>query len=125
MKFYSSEVVDCLRVMGIVSVAKNQNQWVLDAVQGCRVPFIGQPQQHYPPTPIVLSKEGRSLMLEEIQGMLKKGEISEIHPKGWRGFVSPKKDSRQRPVINLKKFNKYVQTEHFNMEGIHVLNDLL
>ena len=31
----------------------------------------------------------------------------------------------RRPVINLKSLNKFVHTEHFKMEGIHVLRDLL
>ena len=29
------------------------------------------------------------------------------------------------PVINLKSLNKFVYTEHFNIEGIHILRDLL
>lgn len=40
-------------------------------------------------------------------------------------FLVPKKDGSQRPVINLKKLNEYVQTEHFKMEGIYLLKDLL
>ena len=68
-------------------------------------------------------------MADKIQGMLEKGAISPAPPTG-RGFVSnvflvPKKDRGQRPVINLKRLNKYVHTEHFKMEGIHVLKDLL
>ena len=37
----------------------------------------------------------------------------------------PKKDGGQRPIINLKKLNSFVQTQHFKMEGIHMLKDLL
>lgn len=36
----------------------------------------------------------------------------------------PKKHGSQRPVINLKDLNNFVSTEHFKMEGIHVLRDL-
>ena len=47
-----------------------------------------------------------------------------------RGFISnvflaPKKDGGQRSVINLKKLNEHVHTEHFKMEGTHLLKDLL
>ena len=35
-----------------------------------------------------------------------------------------KKDARQRPVINLKRLNLSVKTEHLKMEGIHMLKDL-
>jgi len=31
----------------------------------------------------------------------------------------------QRPVINLKTLNQFVNTEHFKMEGIHTVKDPL
>ena len=34
-------------------------------------------------------------------------------------LLVPKKDGGQRPVINLKKLNQYVEYQHFKMEGIH------
>ena len=40
-------------------------------------------------------------------------------------FLVPKKDGGQRPVINLKALNQFVNTEHFKMEGIHTIKDLL
>ena len=61
--------------------------------------------------------------------MMAKGAIQEASRRG-KGFISNvflvhKKDGGQRPVINLKKLNEYVHTEHFKMEGIHLLKDLL
>ena len=49
-------------------------------------------------------------------------------PQG--GFVStlflvPKKDSGQRPVINLKNLNSFVEAPYFKMEGINTLKSLL
>ena len=40
---------------------------------------------------------------------------------------SSQKNGGQTPVINLKRLNEYmyIHTEHFKMEGIHVLQDLL
>ena len=38
-------------------------------------------------------------------------------------FLVEKKDGGQRPVVNLKC--QYVKTEHFKMEGLHLLPDLL
>ena len=60
--------------------------------------------------------------------MRQKHAIQEAPLEG-RGFASkvflvPKKDGGQRPVINLKKVNEHVHTEHFKMEGIHLLKDL-
>ena len=61
--------------------------------------------------------------------MVDKNAISRVCQKQ-EGFLSqlfmvPKKDGGQRPIINLKKLNSFVQTEHFKMEGIHMLKDLL
>lgn len=36
-------------------------------------------------------------------------------------FLVPKKDSKQRSVINFKRLNQSVKAEHFQMEGIHML----
>ena len=40
-------------------------------------------------------------------------------------FVIPKKGRGQRPVLNLLQLNQFIQYEHFKMEGIHMLKDLL
>ena len=45
------------------------------------------------------------------------------HAKG-SDISGTEKDSRLRPVINLKKLNQSVKTEHFKMESIHMLKDL-
>ena len=40
-------------------------------------------------------------------------------------FLVEKKEGGQRPVINLKSLNTFVRTEHFKMEGLHILPDLI
>ena len=150
--FYPSTIVNQLKCMGIEPLAtelarKNlplagkirhflpnwvkltQNPWVLEAVQGFRVPFTQQPFQKQPPKPLRHSEAEENLLQEEIQSMITKNAIEETTPKG-HGFLStvflvPKKDEGQRPVINLKSVNRFVHTEHFKMEGIHILKDLL
>ena len=37
----------------------------------------------------------------------------------------PKKGGGQRPVFNLRQLNQFIKYEHFKMEGIHMLRDLL
>ena len=64
-----------------------------------------------------------------LKELLSKGAVVEV-TNPWRGFYSnlflvPKKDGGQRPVINLKSLNSFVQTQHFKMEGIHTLSDLI
>ena len=57
--------------------------------------------------------------------MIAKSAIEETTPKGHgilsTVFLVPKKDGGQRP----ESLNRFVHTEHFKMEGIHVLRDLL
>lgn len=61
--------------------------------------------------------------VRETKGISETGESPE-------GFYSqmllvPNKDGRQRPGIKLKRFNQSVKTEHFKMEGIYILKNLL
>ena len=36
-----------------------------------------------------------------------------------------KKGGGQRPVVNLKALNTFVHSEHFKMEGLHILPNLI
>ena len=138
-KFYPSVIVRQLMGLGIAPLATElerrnwvkitQDPWVLETIQGYRVPFSQQPYQPYPPRALTHSQAEEALMQQEIQSMLEKHAIEETTPRG-HGFLStiflvPKKDGGQRPVINLKSLNKFVYTEHFKIEGIHILRDLL
>ncbi len=103
--------------------------WVLDAISGLRIDFLQRPWQTNRPAELTFSEKDTESLLTEINGMQSKQAISET-PQGDRGFYSqlflvPKKDGNQRPVINLKKLNSFVRTEHFKMEGIHMLKNLL
>ena len=40
-------------------------------------------------------------------------------------FLVPKKSGQMRPVINLRPLNQFLRYQHFKMEGIHVVKDLL
>ena len=62
--------------------------------------------------------------------MISKGAVQELAEVPEGGFVStlflvPKKDGGQRPVINLKNLNSFVDAPHFKMEGIHTLKSLV
>ena len=66
---------------------------------------------------------------EEIQKLLVKREVDKVCPEKGEFvsqiFLVPKKDGSQRPVVNLKPLNRYIVKQHFKMEGVHVLRDLL
>ena len=71
----------------------------------------------------------QSQISEEIVELLSKGAIEEIQP-GPQSFISQiflveKKDGGFHPVINLKRLNHHVRTEHFKMEGLCILPSLI
>ena len=108
-----------------------KDSWVLRTVSGYKIAFIQQPWQRQPPRKLTFAQAAEDSLRKEIINMESKHAISEITPDGTdQGFYSqlflvPKKDGGQRPVINLKKLNSFTRTEHFKMEGIHILKDLL
>ncbi len=99
--------------------------WVLDTIKGLRIEFLYPPSQLRKPLELTFSGREAEALLSEIKGMQSKQAISTIsQPVG--GFYSqlflvPNKDGGQRPVINLKKLNSFVKTEHFKMESIQTL----
>ena len=106
-----------------------KDTWVLNAIEGYQIPFVGTPIQPQVPQEGVFSQEHKALLLEEIQDLLHKGAI--IWQSGdTTGFIStlflvPKRNGKMRPVINLKWLNHWVETPHFKIEGISTLRDLL
>jgi len=106
-----------------------QDNWVLQTVQGYLIDFTHNPHQKHQSSPIVLPQDKHGLVTQEVQDLLQKGAILESCPSS-RNFVSQiflveKKGGGQRPVINLKALNQFVRVEHFKMEGLHLLPDLL
>ena len=69
------------------------------------------------------------LVNKEIENMLKKGAIQIVpHIPGEflsNLFLVGKKDEGHRPIINLKHLNSFIPYQHFKMEGLHMLKDLL
>ena len=107
-----------------------RDKWVLDTVQGYALDLISEPHQRgQPHTPQYSLEQGR-LLEAEVLALLEKGAVSEIQNNDQGGFYSnlflvPKKDGGQRPVINLKPLNQFIHAEHFKMEGIHTLRDIV
>ena len=104
------------------------NQWTLQAVSGYRLEFRDQPQQSHRPETMESRHQAKAIS-EEIQKLEEKGAIREINndKEGFysRLFLVPKKDGQMRPVINLRPLNQFLVHNHFKMEGMHVVRDLL
>ena len=105
-----------------------QDSFILLTVQGMQIPFMEIPVQtsFQNQTP---SLKNATLIDVEVQDMLQKGAIIEVLPCKDQFlspvFLVPKKDGGNRPVINLKKLNQYIEYQHFKMEGIQALKSLI
>ncbi|KAM8930673.1 uncharacterized protein RCH25_006588 [Pelodytes ibericus] len=73
--------------------------------------------------------EDRELVSQEVTSLFSKGAIRKVPPTSLGSlsnlFLVPKKGGGIRPVINLRPLNAFVMYQHFKMEGIHCLRDLL
>ena len=95
-----------------------KDQWVIQAINRYRIDWCGRPHQYND----ISERRGSK--------MTRKGAVEIVHRHPEDGFHSnrflvPKKDGGQRPVINLKFLNSFVQPHHFKMEGILVLKDIM
>ena len=106
-----------------------KDQWVLNTVQGYQLELLEEPTQRVAPHPPQYSVEQSKLIEEEVSALLEKEAVSKVGQPN-EGFYSnlflvPKRDGGQRPVINLKALNQFLQPQHFKMEGIHTLRDII
>ena len=110
--------------------AVTNDPWVLMAISGYHISFTVIPHQDFLPSYRV-SKEDEILIDKELGELIQKQAIHLVLEHDYNmGFVSnlfviPKKGGGQRPVFNLRQLNQFIKYEHFKMEGIHMLKDLL
>ena len=107
-----------------------QNPWVLQVIQGYQLELLSTPTQHLQLTFPRLTQVEQKVLDQEVQELLDKQAVHQISASDIAGFISslfvvPKKDGGNRPVVNLKPLNQFLVYEHFKMEGIHMLRDLL
>ena len=103
-----------------------QDQWVLQAIVGYKLDLIQTPHQGNRPAVLCHNQIDQTLITEEV---LAKQAIkeSQLSPNSFISqlFLVEKKGDGQRPVVNLKALNNFVRSEHFKMEGLHILPDLI
>ena len=102
---------------------------ILSIVQGFKIPFSQTPFQFGPPQLARMNQEERLQINSEIKGMLRKGAIQQVKSEPGKFlsnlFLVNKSDGGHRPVINLKFLNSFIPYQHFKMEGMHLIKDLL
>jgi len=106
-----------------------QDGWVLQAIKGYQLELVQPPWQLRPMPAINCSVEESKMISTEIGELMSKGAVVETTPSQGsfvsQIFLVEKKEGGQRPVINLKALNMFVKHEHFKMEGLHTLPDLI
>lgn len=104
--------------------------WILNTVRyGYCLDFVAQPVQSKPPIPLQMSDDMLYVCNNEIRELLSKGAVHSI-PQTEEGFFStifvvPKRQTGLRPVFNLKSLNSFIRYEHFQMESMEDVRQLL
>lgn len=103
----------------------SHDPWVIKTISGYKIDFVKQPVQNIIPNSRKFNKEEIKLIDQEIHDLLQKGAIkNSTHEKGEfisNIFLVSKKNGKFRPVINLKKLNKFVEYHHFKQETLDVV----
>ena len=99
--------------------------WVLRTVTaGYQLEFTSPPPAFSRPltTTIPTDKEKRLALRREIQELLKKQAIEIVPPSKVAFhstfFLTPKKNGEWRPILNLKRLNKFIQPPPFKTESL-------
>ena len=97
--------------------------------EGVNLDFVAVPVQERPPARISLSKAQYAICGKEVESLLFKNAIKQV--KNSEGsflsslFVIPKKGGGHRPIINLKPLNEFLRYEHFKMEGVKTVKEVI
>jgi hypothetical protein len=107
----------------------SKDPWILSVVErGFFIDFVSRPLQKTETPESVMGQQMEAVCAEEVASLLKKGAI--IEATDTPGFFSnifaiPKKNGGFRPIINLRNLNRHIRYEHFKMEGLDVVRNLL
>ena len=105
------------------------DQKMLQTVSGYKVELFETPHQIKPPQAHKFSTPEKALTEKEIKELEEKGAIKQVSPVPrsiLKQLVSCKEKGRgNHPAINLKNLNGFVDYQHFKMEDISTLKDLI
>ena len=102
---------------------------ILNIVRGYEIHFILPPRKSSLPKLCQLTKEATDLADPEVQCMLRKSAIVVSDPKEDQFlsllFLVKKKDGGNHQVVNLKDLNSNIPYQHFKMEELFLLKEIL
>ena len=132
LSFSNHPIAGCLKFFPPAWLQITRDPWVLQVAQSYQIQFICNPVQEHLPVMGYTSQENQLLIDQEVQELLAKQAVHYVPTSRQNelGFISslfivPKKGGGHRPVINLRPLNSFIPYEHFKMESIHMLKDLL
>ena len=103
--------------------------FVLECVQGVKIPFESMPFQGKVPAEYKFDRSKASVVSEEISNLLAKEAIIEVeYDKSMfisNIFLVPKPDGSSRVIIDLSKLNEFIQKESFKMDSLETAKDLM
>ena len=106
-----------------------KDPWVLDVVEGLKIPFVQVPNQTKEPYPYKLSQiecEAASLEIQKLIDLnvleLTEDTLDQVISNI---FLRDKKDGSYRMILDLTWLNKLVDYEHFKMHGLHTAVDMI
>ena len=106
-----------------------RDPWILQSVKGIELPLVSNPYQKRIPVPSKFRAADQILIDSEIESLVSKHAVRETTPTSdsfySNVFLVPKKGGELRPVINLRNLNGFLPYQHFKMEGIQLLRDLM
>jgi len=105
-----------------------QDKWVCNIVKnGFPLEMLTEPTPN-PTEKFMMSEDDQKILDLEVQDLLHKGAIEECFDnEGVYSpmFVVPKKNGKKRPVWDGRYLNSFHKKEHFQMEGLMVVRELL
>lgn len=102
---------------------------ILQWIRGYHIPLTDTPRQSYLPCNNNFNSTEKLILTSEIDKLLKLDAISHCKPVSGQFlssiFTVPKSDGTHRLILNLKAFNKFVETSHFKLEDVRTVCKLL
>ena len=108
-----------------------QDQWILSVLrEGLKLDFMTKPPfsgvRH-----TNVNAQNAAILQSEVEKLLQKGAIEPVPPAEMETgfystfFVVPKKTGDLRPIINLKPLNRYLRKQHFKMDCLSKVINLV
>lgn len=102
---------------------------MIQAIQGIEIPLIHTPFQGVEPRPISWSESEFQLMNIAVNHLVQENVVEVCQEEQYQ-FVSnifhvPKQNGKIRIILDLSRFNDFVEKVHFKMEGIHTATNMI